>query len=375
MLERIVGRVRRHLVAIVVAIVALGGTTLAVAASEPGGSKSGSRIYACVTEAYSTLNLSSASARCPSGQRKISWSASGKKGARGARGAQGPAGAQGAAGAAGPQGAAGPAGEKGAAGAQGADGATGAQGPQGLIGPAGLLGPVGPQGPAGPIGPTGPQGAVGPQGPAGEDGEDGAVGPQGPIGPIGPVGPQGVEGDVGPQGDVGPAGPQGPIGPAGPVGAQGPAGVQAVVQADYSATIGPSASRSTIIGWSGPSVESLDGFDPDTGEFTAPQAGTYEISYDATAGPSSAVTISTGANTWFALTLDRNGVDLFERRFPVLDVNVALVLTLRAPLREASVSASRYVTLAAGDVVALDVTNGFSIPMVTNVSLSIARVS
>lgn len=339
MLERIVGAARRHLLVLVVAAVALGGASMAVAAAGPGAGAggTGTRIYACVTERFSTLNLSSAAARCPSGQRKISWSSTGKKGARGARGARGAAGT---------------------AGAAGADGPVGPVGPQGSQGDRGPAGAAGPRGPEGNAGPQGPEGA---QGPAGDDGGAGLRGPQGDPGPPGPEGP------AGPAGQDGADGPQGPA---------GPSGAQQVIQTELAATtVNGHSPRATVAGWEPPSVETLAGFDPATGTFVAPEAGTYRVAYDATAGPTSAVSISVASGTHFSLSLERNGIALVERRFPVLDVNVALVLTLRAPLREASVSGERYVTLAAGDTLGLGITNDFSASMVLVGSLSVSKVS
>jgi hypothetical protein len=388
MLERIVGVVRRQLVAIVIAVVALGGTTLAFAASEPGrGGGTSSRIYACVTAQYSTLNLATAKRPCPDGQRKISWSSKGARGARGAAGedgapgAAGPPGLPGAVGSPGVKGdagAAGATGAPGAAGVAGADGAEGPVGPMGIPGPPGLVGPVGPtgqNGAPGPQGPPGEDGATGPQGPAGEDGptgpqgppgEDGATGPQGPTGEDGPTGPQGLPGDDGA------TGPQGPIGPEGPA---GPAGEQDVLQAQRDLTVTASSPSSPLTQWS-LDVASLGGFDETTGVFTAAEAGTYRFAFDGTAGPTATANVSSAADTWFSLALIQNGAtQVVARRFPVLDVNVALVLALRVPIREASVAVERYVTLAAGDTVTLNVTNQFSIPMRLDVGLSVARVS
>lgn len=111
---------------------ALASAPAADAASAPR------RLYACVTAAYNTLNLTTRTARCPSGQFKISWDVSGRAGERGPRGARGAPG------------------RNGRDGAPGRDGATG------------------PQGPAGPAGPQGPQGAVGPVGPVGPAGRNGS---------------------------------------------------------------------------------------------------------------------------------------------------------------------------------------------------------
>lgn len=92
---------------------------LASAPAADAQSRTPTRLYACVTTSYKTLNLSTRTARCPRGQRKISWSVdgpSGKKGARGPQGAAGAAGAPGQAGPQGPQGVPGPQGERGPAG-------------------------------------------------------------------------------------------------------------------------------------------------------------------------------------------------------------------------------------------------------------------
>src|SRR6185437_15833092 len=75
-------------------------------------SASGGRLYACVTAQFKTLNLSSAKARCPDGQQKISWRIKGERGPQGGRGPKGSGGA-------------GPAGPKGDTGAQGPKGDTG----------------------------------------------------------------------------------------------------------------------------------------------------------------------------------------------------------------------------------------------------------
>jgi hypothetical protein len=56
--------------------------------------------------------------------------------------------------------------------------------------------------------------------------------------------------------------------------------------------------------------------------------------------------------------------DLISGNFPILDVNVALILTLRCVLAEGDVSMSGVVTLAAGDTVVVNyVSDGFVIPV------------
>jgi BclA C-terminal domain/Collagen triple helix repeat (20 copies) len=102
-------------------------------------SASGGRLYACVTAAFHTLNLSSASATCPNGQQKISWNVKGERGPKGARGLKGNTGATGATGATGDTGATGAPGPKGDTGATGAQGAKGDTGATGATGPPGSL--------------------------------------------------------------------------------------------------------------------------------------------------------------------------------------------------------------------------------------------
>ncbi len=144
---------------------------VAVAASETPGLTSSSKIYACycdTTGALSHLDYPKVK-QCPSGEKLISWNASGPQGARGAKGSQGAIGAQGAKGTQGARGAAGPQGAQGGAGPQGARGAQGAAGAQGS---------------AGAQGPTGPQGASGSEGAQGSPGSQGAQGAQGRAGPV-----------------------------------------------------------------------------------------------------------------------------------------------------------------------------------------------
>ncbi|MBO0802491.1 MAG: collagen-like protein [Nocardiopsaceae bacterium] len=65
---------------------------------------------------------------------------------------------------------------------------------------------TGPAGATGPQGPKGDTGATGPQGPQGPKGDTGDTGPQGPKGDTGPQGPAGPAGPQGPQGPAGIAG-------------------------------------------------------------------------------------------------------------------------------------------------------------------------
>lgn len=117
------------------AVALTGGPPAAMAqTSKPAKSKSAAkstaptRLYACITQAFKTLNVTSQGAKCPKGQRKVSWPVGAVRGQRGATGATGPAGPQGTAGPAGPTG---PQGTPGPQGERGADGARGPAGPAG----------------------------------------------------------------------------------------------------------------------------------------------------------------------------------------------------------------------------------------------------
>jgi hypothetical protein len=104
------------------AVVALLSAFVLAQAATADAARGPKKLYACVTQSFSTLNLSTKDAACPPGQLKVSWSiegTSGPAGPRGARGARGATGSQGVAGA------------KGDTGAQGPKGDNGAQGPAG----------------------------------------------------------------------------------------------------------------------------------------------------------------------------------------------------------------------------------------------------
>ena len=150
-MSKVLTLLRRHALAFAALFLLLGSSAYALT-QQAGTGAAEKRLYACVTERFKTLNLTTADGGCPRGQDKISWSAAGRRGARGgagrpgntgARGAVGPAGATGPAGVAGPKGADGARGPEGPAGVAGADGAPGAEGPAGPEGPPGPPGPIG----------------------------------------------------------------------------------------------------------------------------------------------------------------------------------------------------------------------------------------
>jgi hypothetical protein len=116
-----------------------------------------------------------------------------------------------------------------------------------------------------------------------------------------------------------------------------------------------------LTNWSS-STNPSPSFDQVSGNFVAPISGTYLVTLTASAGPQSAVTTSVSPGDRASLQLKVNGVEVASAEFPVLDVNVALVLTLRAPT-SGSATISQPVQLLAGDVLTTALANDYpSIP-------------
>ncbi len=97
-------------------------------------------------------------------------------------------------------------------------------------------------------------------------------------------------------------------------------------------------------------------FDEATGNYTVPTSGVYAIqatvNYSTTAALS--VSLGTGINPTFVVRRTAPTVtDLITGLFPVLNVDIALLLTLRAILGNGTVTLAGEVELAAGDVIGL----------------------
>ncbi|PXX56756.1 collagen triple helix repeat protein [Hungatella effluvii] len=291
-------------------------------------------------------------------------------------GSAGPTGPTGATGATGPQGATGPTGTMGPTGATGVTGPQGATGPtgsQGVTGPTGATGATGPQGPTGSTGATGPQGdigptgvtgATGPQGVTGPTGPTGATGPQGITGPTGPTGATGPQGIIGPTGPTGATGPQGIIGPTGPTGATGPT----VTSEGFSAFLSTASvsASSQLTGWSVAAPYFNGGnFNPATGNYTVPATGRYIIEATINYATTAVITIALGAGINPAFVVQRSSptvTSLITGLFPILNVNIALILSLRTILGSGTVTLAGEVQLNAGDIIGLYyVANGLTI--------------
>ena len=294
----------------------------------------------------------------------------GSAGPTGPTGATGATGPQGATGSTGPQGVIGPTGLTGATGPQGnlgLTGATGATGPQGIIGPTGATGP---QGVIGPTGPTGAQGVIGPAGPTGATGAQGVIGPAGPTGATGaqgvtgPTGPTGAQGITGPTGPTGATGAQGITGPTGPTGATGPTATSEGFSA-FLSTASVSAS-SQLTGWSVATPYFNSGnFNPATGNYTVPATGRYIIEATINYATTAVITIALGAGINPAFVVQRSSptvTSLITGLFPILNVNIALILSLRTILGSGTVTLAGEVQLNAGDIIGLYyVANGLTI--------------
>ena len=328
-----------------------------------------------VNAGISVLNAGSAGPTGPTG----ATGATGPQGATGSTGPQGVIGPTGLTGATGPQGNLGLTGATGATGPQGIIGPTGATGPQGVIGPTGpagaqgITGSTGPtgatgaQGVIGPTGPTGAQGVIGPTGPTGATGAQGITGPAGPTGAqgvIGPAGPTGAQGITGPTGPTGATGAQGITGPTGPTGATGPTATSEGFSA-FLSTASVSAS-SQLTGWSVAAPYFNSGnFNPATGNYTVPATGRYIIEATINYATTAVITIALGAGINPAFVVQRSSptvTSLITGLFPILNVNIALILSLRTILGSGTVTLAGEVQLNAGDIIGLYyVANGLTI--------------
>jgi len=292
--------------------------------------------------------------------------------AKGDTGAAGDTGATGATGATGDFGPTGVTGDTGPTGATGVTGATGDTGVTGATGGTGVTGATGDTGVTGATGDTGVTGATGDTGVTGATGNTGATGDTGVTGVMGDTGATGTTGATGPSGATGDTGNTGATGATGDTGATGPTGAtgQGVSTEGFSAYIGsfPTAASIQFSSWtvSNPYYDSPT-FNETTGDYTVPLTGTYQILATVNYSTTAAVTISLGAGIYPSFVVRRTAptvTDLVTGGFPILDVNVALVLSLRTILAAATVPVSGTVQLNAGDVIGLFyASDGLTIPL------------
>ncbi|HTU14624.1 MAG TPA: hypothetical protein VMF31_05450 [Solirubrobacterales bacterium] len=269
----------------------------------------------------------------------------------------------------GPPGQPGPNGEPGAPGTPGAPGAPGAPGTPGGPGPTGPTG-FGVTGPPGPTGPTGP--VIGVSGSTGATGAQGVTGPIGIQGPTGNTGANGATGETGPTGSTGSTGATGTTGTTGATGATGASGVDSLVEAhlDIPTSVGPVQAISLAL-WQS-DYNPTGSFNPVTGMFTAPSSGKYVIDGTVVGGPNSAVSFSQTAGA--SLRTMVNGIQVDSTPMAELNVNVVLVLSLRAPINNAQTTNRTVVNLNAGDQVQLEINNQSNLFQEFFGDLSISRL-
>jgi len=138
----------------------------------------------------------------------------------------------------------------------------------------------------------------------------------------------------------------------------------------FSGTITSSAvsASTTFTGWNTAFPFYNSGsFNAITGQFTVPSTGTYAITATINYKTSASISISLGAgvNPFFEVTrTSPSAATLLQANFPVLDVNVALVLSLRTILGGGAVNLAGTINLTAGDVITLAYNaNGLTLPL------------
>jgi hypothetical protein len=127
-----------------------------------------------------------------------------------------------------------------------------------------------------------------PDAPEGPQGKQGPMGQTGPVGPKGDQGPQGVQGVPGKQGITGPKGDIGPQGIPGPAASSGPAFIANQTIGQY---LNTPSSPALSIGYLNlvfnNIVKNTGGYNNQSGVFTAPKAGYYQVEAGASVTPAS----------------------------------------------------------------------------------------
>ncbi|OMD84411.1 protoporphyrinogen oxidase, partial [Paenibacillus odorifer] len=200
----------------------------------------------------------------------------------------------------------------------------------------------------------------------------------GATGATGVAGVTGATGETGVTGATGVAGATGATGVAGVTGATGVTGVTGVtgatgpnIQQEGFSAFKPSLAISTstqLTGWTvtTPFYDSPS-FDEVGGNYTIPTTGRYSIEATINYSTTASLSISLGAGVNPAFVVQRTSptaTNLVSGLFPVLDVNVALILDLRAILGSGTVTLAGEFALTAGDVIGLFyVANGLTVPL------------
>lgn len=162
----------------------------------------------------------------------------------------------------------------------------------------------------------------------------------------------GVTGDTGATGATGVAGLAGVTGPTGITGVTGPAFTEGFSAFNNALSVNAST---TIANWSvaSPYFTTL-AFNPSTGIFTVPTTGRYsfEATINYTTAAALSLSLGPGINPSFAIRRNTSTI-LISGLFPVLNVAIPLLLTLRAILGNGTVTLAGEVDLNAGDAIDL----------------------
>lgn len=153
-------------------------------------------------------------------------------------------------------------------------------------------------------------------------------------------------------------GATGEPGPTGATGITGATGASYTSEgfSGYLSTFSVS-SNSQLKDWSTASPYFNSGnFDPITGNYTVPSTGRYIIQATINYSTTTAITISLGSSINPAFVVQKTSPStavLLTGLFPILNVNIALILTLRSILGSGTVTMAGEVVLNAGDVIGL----------------------
>ncbi len=189
-------------------------------------------------------------------------------------------------------------------------------------------------------------------------GGTGVTGVTGPTGATGATGITGATGSTGITGVTGTTGDTGATGLTGSTGATGATGPNFAAQgfSAFLSTLTISTS-SQLTNWSvaAPYFGNAN-FNAVTGNYTIPATGRYSIlatiNYTTTAAISAV--LGAGVNPFFVVQRTSPTVtNLVSGLLPILNVNIALLLTLRAVLGNSVVTLAGEVTLTSGDVIGL----------------------
>jgi hypothetical protein len=192
------------------------------------------------------------------------------------------------------------------------------------------------------------------------------TGATGAAGVTGATGAAGVTGATGATGVTGATGTTGITGVTGATGVTGP-NIQAEGFSAFLPNLSVSSS-SQLTGWTVTSPFYSDpSFSPVSGNYTVPTTGRYSIEATINYSTTASISISLGSGINPAFVVQRTSptaTNLVSGLFPVLDVNVALILDLRAILGSGTVTLAGEFALTAGDVIGLFyVSNGLTVPL------------